>query len=111
MQERRLSPRLVHYAKNQLFWECRSALLSECGRNDWRANEHDQDDIVEDRRMRSRRYPLNAGAQDPFIRWQVLVSAYSTLQFTNSSDLLSALAGIVQRERASRTDDLYIAGI
>jgi hypothetical protein len=111
MQERRLSPRLVHYARDQLFWECKSALLSECGRNDWRANAHDQDDIVEDRRMRSRRYPLNAGARDPIIRWQVLVSAYSTLQFTNSSDLLPALAGIVQRERVSRTDDVYIVGM
>ncbi|KAE9966282.1 hypothetical protein BLS_007115 [Venturia inaequalis] len=34
-QERILSPRILHYTKSQLFWECREVLLAEDGLRPW----------------------------------------------------------------------------
>jgi hypothetical protein len=31
LQERHLAPRLVHFSKSQIFWECRTGYESECG--------------------------------------------------------------------------------
>lgn len=43
--------------------------------------------------------------------WRKMVEAYTRLQFTNTSDLLPALGGIVEREMRSRIEGTYVAGM
>jgi hypothetical protein len=38
-QERKLAARVVHYAKDQLFWECKSSFLSQDGTHRWQVSD------------------------------------------------------------------------
>jgi hypothetical protein len=110
-QERLLSPRMVHFAKHHLYWECNSVFLSEHG-----AEDKDYDKIrkiisKKDNIFFRRRLPLRYRHPDPVVAWQKIVSDYTKLHLTYNSDILPALAGIVQREMRYRKDDTYIAGM
>jgi hypothetical protein len=105
-QERLLSPRMIHYTKDQLVWECRSAQLSESRKGDWTI-----DHKTADNKLELHHPPIKTRCDEPVVGWQALVNAYTALQFTNNSDLLPALAGIVEREMSRRKHDLYIAGM
>jgi hypothetical protein len=100
-QERRLSPRVIHFAKDQLFWECESCFLSNCGDQDWRPNSNDSQG----------RNPIKGQHENPGAGWRNFIRTYSRLQFTKISDRLPALAGIVAREMRERLGDTYIAGM
>jgi hypothetical protein len=50
-------------------------------------------------------------SNNPVADWQYLVAEYSALKFTRRSDLLPALAGIVQYHAQFRKDDQYVAGM
>ncbi|KAF2026075.1 HET-domain-containing protein, partial [Setomelanomma holmii] len=95
-QERRLSTRVIHYAKDQLFWECDTAFHSESDPQDWTSGD---------------RGTLKNLHDDPGQSWRSLVEIYSRLKFTKKGDHLPALAGIVEREARRRKDDTYVAGM
>jgi hypothetical protein len=96
---------MIHYAKCQLFWECKSALLSECGKDELSIentsfnpfNPYD--------------FPFKFEISHADRSWQRLVESYTAMKFTRSSDVLPALAGIVAREMLRRPDDIYVAGM
>jgi hypothetical protein len=100
-QERYLSTRVIHYARDQLFWECKSSFLSECGTAD-------RDDNT------LRGYSLNplklAFLGDPH-SWRWVIENYSSLKFTKEGDLLPALAGIAKHYMGLRNGDTYVAGM
>jgi hypothetical protein len=114
-QERYLSPRIVYYARDQLFWECTSAFLSECG------SQHR--DFVHGKFTRHRFHQhhiralqvlkLDINESNRGHHWRRVVEIYTALKLTNPNDLLPALAGVVEREmrRSERQDDVYIAGM
>jgi hypothetical protein len=103
-QERQLCARMIHYARNQLFWECKSASLSECGKDEL---------SIDDRSSTSSTtgLPFKFVYSQPNQSWHRLVEPYTALMFTRSSDILPALAGIVAREMLRRPDDIYVAGM
>jgi hypothetical protein len=105
-QERLLSPRMIHYTKDQLVWECRSAQLSESRKGDWTTDHKTAENKLELHHPR-----IKTRCDEPVVGWQALVNAYTALQFTNNSDLIPVLAGIVEREMSRRKHDLYIAGM
>jgi hypothetical protein len=85
-QERLLSPRIIQYAKHQLFWECESDLLDEYG-------SHDTKNVY---------LPLKIRDDNPIAFWRKIIPVYANLYFTHSRNLLPALAGIVRREMDRR---------
>lgn len=89
-QERQLSPRMVHFGGQQIFWACNSSFQSQDG---W---------------YRSR---WNPSKKKILSDWNSIVSEYSALQLTYESDRLSAIAAIVQRVMKIRPHDTYIAGM
>jgi hypothetical protein len=106
-QERKLAARVVHYAKDQLFWECKSSFLSQDGTHRWQVSDPFLD-------LKLRRFswtPLKMEHVHPVASWRKIVCTYTGLQLTRSSDLLPALAGIVERETSRRNDDVYVAGM
>ncbi|KAH7076535.1 hypothetical protein BKA63DRAFT_284830 [Paraphoma chrysanthemicola] len=93
-QERRLSTRVIHYAKDQILWECNSTFRSTS----------DLDSPV---------HKPNAIRDVPnheYLNWTRFIRLYSGMKFTKSGDRLPALAGIVEREGRQRKDDIYVAG-
>ncbi|CAD6445778.1 a6492f16-b65d-4ac0-9ebf-a128801492dc [Sclerotinia trifoliorum] len=91
-QERLLSPRTVHFARNEVIWECRIKLVSETSPFNSREAFLVLKDLVSIR------------------NWTNIVSQYSNRRLTYEKDRLIALAGIVQAVW-SQTKDGYCAGI
>jgi hypothetical protein len=103
-QERRLSPRTVHFCKHQVYWECQTNFTSEDASEHaiWETGAGDVygglrwgDKIVDSTRQ-----------------WQKTISEYTKLKLTYDSDRLPAIAALADRmSRLRRADDVYIAGI
>jgi hypothetical protein len=107
LQERHLSPRIIHYARDQIFWECNSSFLSEYGTTDWELHIHGQEHLG-----CYHQPPLKRGSQySPHASWRLLIENYTKLNFTKESDLLPALAGMAEHQMRLRPGDTYIAGM
>jgi hypothetical protein len=106
-QERILAPRIVHYAKHQLYWECNSCFMDEYGLHErhFRCPGCNHDDLK--RSLSTPKYRLDSTNA----YWRNTVALYTNLEFTYGKDVLPALAGIVERDMRYRKDDVYIAGM
>jgi hypothetical protein len=106
-QERRLSPRMIHFGRGQVFWQCQSALCSEDGSlNTGYANKDADKDS-------GYRQPLLMVEDHPIETWHTIVEEYSTLQITFESDRLPAIAALVDllMQSVFRKGDEYLAGV
>jgi len=104
LQERILSPRILHFGKHLLFWECRTSCLAE-----------DEHTFPYERRETSVPFLhlLQNSAEkriDAYNAWAYLVKEYSCKELSRSDDKLPALSGLAQ-VIASRTGDQYLAGL
>ncbi|KAJ3541559.1 hypothetical protein NM208_g4552 [Fusarium decemcellulare] len=106
LQERVLSPRVLHFGPTELYWECFNGLQCEC------LEERMQD--KEDRRSFLQRnshlgaklcYSRISGRHNQESLWHQLVEEYSRLKLTYEMDRLPALSGI------ARSQSSYLAGI
>jgi hypothetical protein len=107
LQERVLSPRVAHFSKTQVFWECRDFQASEALPNGglfdipWRV-----DGMV-------KQLPSSnmSSENDGFFRyWSQLAARYSSCNLTFDNDRLIALSGIAQEICKRRSSD-YLAGL
>jgi hypothetical protein len=105
-QETTLAPRVIHYARDQLYWECNSRFLDEYSQHEWHLGHKALDHTFENGIL-----PLKNRSPDLNRHWRNMISLYTNLDFTYSKDVLPALAGIVEREMRYRKDDVYIAGM
>jgi Heterokaryon incompatibility protein (HET) len=90
LQERLLSPRVLHFNKNELTWECNSETICECEMPG----------------------PLRHASIPSKHSWIHIVEQYTQLKLSNSEDKLPALSGIAQYFH-SRPGQLgaYLAGL
>jgi hypothetical protein len=117
LQERLLSRRIIHFAAEQLFWDCQHHFLSENGmyakRQIGSANDplrqsiHQLDFYAPDLPYH---HPAFSWRASILGRWMDLVNEFSKRELTYDSDALPALAGVVSRF-AARTGDQFLAGI
>jgi hypothetical protein len=110
LQERVLASRTVHFAQEQVYWECDQLTISEDGRTMFH---HDS--------LRHILSPLPslhlqylARNQSPsqflFDRWFSLVENYTSRMLTKPDDIFPALSGVVS-EVIKLNSDEYIAGL
>ena len=102
-QERWLATRILHYASNEMVWECRSSMHCEC----------DGYELEKDNRVIRDQSHITFFDFDPMklvAGWFLVVKNYSARRLRRQSDRLVALAGIA---RQMRRPDLgrYLAGI
>ena len=107
VQERWLSPRILHYGRHQILWECSE--LSAC--------ETYESGLPEPLQNRQSGFkldsaglksvPSNSGNYDS---WARIVEIYSGTKLTKPADKLIALSGIAQRMQSLRGDQ-YLAGL
>ncbi|KAK3367336.1 heterokaryon incompatibility protein-domain-containing protein [Lasiosphaeria ovina] len=106
MQERALSPRILHWAEDALYWECSELKSSEyypLGLDLYR-NHYDEIHMNVGSIMRhSRRVNLGSA-------WYNMIELYCGTNFTFPSDKLVALAGVAKRVN-SLFPDQYAAGL
>lgn len=113
-QERLLAPRVVHFAKSQIFFECHQTCAGQLfhgvtGKNPYLgidlpvidSSKHwlDQSDQCDDK---------NPGLA--LLNWERLTSAYNICALTNESDRFIAIAGLARRLRP-RVGGRYLAGL
>jgi hypothetical protein len=128
LQERELSPRIIHFTASQVLWECRQARCSESFPN----GDPDERDGLEkagrclDLHSRSRanfaevstgRALSQPGSivesitvEQRLLAWRETVEDYSGRSFTKVEDRLPALSGLATEIRML-IDDEYLAGL
>jgi hypothetical protein len=116
-QERLLSRRILHFAAEQLFWDCQNSFLSENGVYAKRQVGSTNDPLRQSIRQLDYygphlpyHHPAFAWPASILGRWMDLVNEFSRRELTYDSDALPALAGVVSRF-AARTGDQFLAGI
>jgi Heterokaryon incompatibility protein (HET) len=127
MQERFLSPRVLHCSKTQLLWECKTkracesfpeSFITPLGRQPG-----ERPTKVLDRMGRQSGWLFYAGGKveynppndehlidEAYRAWMRVVTDYSSCNITRESDLLIAFSGIAKKFQ-SRLNDRYLAGL
>jgi hypothetical protein len=113
VQERALSPRILHFGRQQLFWECRGLKASDvfprglpdivavgepCG---WSGSVLKNNVFHLLRKEDYRKHK----------RWQDLVQYYSGASLTRTSDKLVAISGMASKVQRALGDNRYLAGL
>lgn len=114
LQERLLSPRVVHFASAQVFWECHELDAAESSPRGLPSvssalrNVGYKDIDTE----KASRHPLQYASlgNAPYGVWTRIVRVYSRCGLTKKGDKLIALASVV-KQMAVKLDDEYIAGM
>lgn len=105
-QERMLAPRVLHFGREEVSWECSERLQCECGiREDYFRDEVSKSDFF-DTIIES----VSTDYQNPQQMWRQIVVEYSPLALTVPSDKLPALSGLAEKMRSS-TKQTYLAGL
>ncbi|KAF9872072.1 heterokaryon incompatibility protein [Colletotrichum karsti] len=126
LQERLLSRRIIHFNFGELAFDCGKGYSCECGGKqhyNWH-NVVDLSGTYTPLRSRSKYLALlnnsttvssnaimtDQGKLDPYVRWHRLVSEYTCLNLTVTTDMLPAFSGLAH-EMAEITGDTYLAGL
>ncbi|OTA77272.1 hypothetical protein M434DRAFT_402379 [Hypoxylon sp. CO27-5] len=110
MQERLLATRLLHFGKDQMFWECQTQLMAEDGRkyND----EFHTHVMAEFMKIRIRiGKSIAQGIELNWRTWYQLLEEYTRRSFTVSADKLPALAGAAALFKSTKPTATYVAGL
>lgn len=112
MQERLLSPALLHYSKGgPMIWECRAGAASEIdGQRTLSANRRQRDQDESHLFFQLRQEFLLQRPSD-YMSWYKLVEQYSSRKLTVASDKLPALAGAAQEFVTNGMTSQYAAGL
>jgi hypothetical protein len=104
-QERVLSPRVLHFGRHQLFWECR-----ESQRQEKHPDELNLDfwKMVNTKSFWEK--PFVFGKKNDSSSWRSIITAYSRTNLTVPDDRLIALSGVAKKF-ASLKGDKYVAGL
>ncbi len=106
LQERLLAPRVLHFCKDQITWECRHVDAAECFPHGVSKMELSSGRIAERARLKANlleRYNFKPLAQDLWNKtrdahenWKHVVERYSATRLANLGDRLIALAGVAE---------------
>jgi Heterokaryon incompatibility protein (HET) len=104
LQESRLSPRILCFAKEEMFWLCSSHSRCECRirPGSTQSNIFRQHNPLSESDERS--------AEDLYQEWPLLVMEFTTKDLTRESDRLHAISGLA-RSMEQRTSDVYLCGL
>jgi hypothetical protein len=110
LEERILARRTLHFAREQLYWECASMIRSEDGvvvpkGNPKRLFYGSLDQV----KLLKTKDPAGQDAMLCYQRWCLLVAEFTQRTLSNANDKLDALAGIAT-EITNRTGGTYLAG-
>jgi len=108
-QELLLSPRVIHFAEQELTWECMQRIDCECGgstRYDWLRR-----DTPHKMHHSQAFHESYNNVRELHARWRTMVGQYSRLSLTLGKDKLPALSGLARQMQRCRPGDQYLAGL
>ena len=115
LQESLLSPRILSYGANEMWWECKTTHYSEAG--SLLQNQGSFPGLPKPIRTKTKNHllPLNLHTSDPAMQrkltWSYIVRDYASRQLTFAKDKLPALSGLARYTSHTRPDDMYLAGL
>ena len=104
-QERTLSPAIIHYTPEKIYWECNQSIASEAflnGAYAWRETTGSGRDRIRSLSRQSER-------QQIYSFWRTFINRYAGMEMTFNRDRFPAVAGIA-RLLGELIDDNLIAG-
>jgi hypothetical protein len=117
LQERLLSPRVLHFAVDQLYWECSALEASEAFPQGFPDGAREQFKSLLPfsglpPRMEQRDMEPSLRAQGPYGIWDQVMETYAAGKLTRSTDRLVALSGIARKlQQRLLQNDTYLAGL
>lgn len=118
LQERELSPRVLHYTRDRLLWECRECTASEDepeleskATNASLAPHLSRFRVLDDQQLYTYSN-TQSGVTKQVHKWDKVVEAYSQKKLTVSSDKLPAISGVAAViAKLHNAQDDYLAGL
>jgi hypothetical protein len=109
VQERLLSPRILHFVSDQVFWECCCSVWAELFDNDYLINA----DSVKRLMGLNQTSGGPHSASELYHGWIDIVARYSQCGLTQKLDKLPAISGIARRMRRQLgvSPEAYLAGL
>jgi hypothetical protein len=117
LQERLMSPRVLHFCKDQVAWECREFDAAEGHPQGMPILQRTVDGIFGKSRVRSLLADLGDAASDSqrsvhaLELWGEIVEEYSMTAITRSNDKLIALSGLARLLSSNMRSSQYVAGL
>ncbi|PWY80781.1 HET-domain-containing protein [Aspergillus sclerotioniger CBS 115572] len=128
LQERLLSPRVLHFGRKQVFWECRECACCEIHPNSvYVYGDEDEESASEPLSTAKHQHvwkqlldaPDRLHSDDPieqiYVDWYAILDTYSACRLTVPTDKLVAISGLakgVKRRLAEiGCEDTYLAGV
>jgi hypothetical protein len=108
-QEILLSPRVIHFGKQELTWECMERTNCECGRDDNLTATNRYRDLHKFHHSSTLASSRDKSALRS--RWRAIVHEYSGLELTFGKDKLPGLSGLARHMQGYRPGDRYIGGL
>ena len=109
-QERLLAPRVLHFGRQELFWECNEAVNCECGGIFGERYGTGQEKFMS--KTTHQEALLKQDIKHLRRRWHAIVEEYSQLSLTRVRDRLPALSGIAKQMAAQgERRGKYLAGL
>ncbi|RFU75115.1 heterokaryon incompatibility [Trichoderma arundinaceum] len=110
LQERILSPRVLHFTRDQIYWECNSLLASEIRPQGERIDPTDSNDM---RGILGASYPAALPDERMKALWYDAVRQYSATSLSFFGDRLLAVSALAERYSivGEQSPDDYVAGI
>ncbi|KAI0966028.1 heterokaryon incompatibility protein-domain-containing protein [Xylaria arbuscula] len=117
-QERLLSPRILHFSAQELYWECMEAAACECSYiSGSKEKESQRLSSVSEYLLRHMlgkiSHAIKLSSVSPQVlkdRWHEIVEEYSYLDLTFEKDKFPALSGVAKQMQRVR-DARYVAGL
>lgn len=103
LQERLLAPAILHFGKQQIYWECRTGYACEDGTTG-------TDGLYVGNSISMRR-TIDQRPKDGWLEWYQIVTNYSRRTVTYSSDKFPALAAAAELFKQNMSKASYIAGL
>lgn len=105
VQERLLSPCVLHFGRDQIAWECQELQACEMFPNGLPVILGAFGD------SKCKTLLLAAHGLDFLLRWERIAQIYSQCQLTQEGDICIALAGVAEEFRSWTKNDRYVAGL
>ena len=113
IQEREISPRILHFAADHIFWECKCMLAMDSFPGGFKRMLFSNRSLsnIEAQSMLSTSIDLS----ELYYYWSALVGQYSACHLTYESDKLIAVSALARRMmkilRSQGSEDIYLAGL
>ena len=118
LQERELSPRVLHFTRDRIVWECRECTAEEDKRemvSKAQAAQNKAAHLSSLRVMDDRNLHTVSSTQNRLLthvpKWDVLAEAYSRRRLSVQEDKLRAISGLAASLSKLRPEDEYLAGL